>query len=102
LGIWVKNTRARWNELSEDQEAELDNREFVWDAKKALWDEHYRELVEYKSINGGCNVPQKYKGLGRWVNKQRREMITRKPRQRSLVLKRRRNLKLNRWILPLG
>lgn len=41
---------------------------------KSLWGRRYAQLVEFKRVNGHCNVPQRYAAnveLGRWVKDQR-------------------------------
>lgn len=43
--------------------------------KRLCWDDRYKECIEFKSINGHCNIPTDYKankGLGIWVQEQRR------------------------------
>eukprot|EP00978_Attheya_sp_CCMP212_P033988 scaffold140274_cov24-Attheya_sp.AAC.1 len=37
------------------------------------WDERFKELVEFKKINGHAKVPTKVGPLARWVSTQRRE-----------------------------
>ena len=42
------------------------------------WLKRYNELIFYKEMHGHCNVPQKYapnKALGRWVHKQRHDLL---------------------------
>lgn len=38
-----------------------------------IWGERFAELKDYKRIHGHCNVLLELKGLGQWVNKQRRD-----------------------------
>lgn len=43
---------------------------------EALWQQRYKELMQFKIENGHCNVPQKFapnKALGKWVHRQRHE-----------------------------
>eukprot|EP00978_Attheya_sp_CCMP212_P034903 scaffold149115_cov41-Attheya_sp.AAC.2 len=37
------------------------------------WDESFKELVDFKKINGHANVPTRVRPLGRWVSNQRRQ-----------------------------
>ena len=41
--------------------------------RRRSWEESYEGLLEYKDVNGHCNVPQSEKPLGTWVNTQRIE-----------------------------
>lgn len=41
--------------------------------RRASWEERYDALLDYKEIEGHCNVPQSEKPLGTWVNRQRIE-----------------------------
>jgi len=43
---------------------------------EALWQQRYKELVQFRKAQGHCNVPQKFfpnKALGKWVHRQRHE-----------------------------
>lgn len=45
-----------------------------------IWHERLKQLTEYKTKHGNCNVPVQYEAnpqLGRWVNKQRIEYLIR-------------------------
>ncbi|MFM9968427.1 MAG: helicase associated domain-containing protein [Burkholderiales bacterium] len=49
---------------------------FSWDPFDEKWERGNSALVEYKQINGHCNVPQKWKenpSLGKWVSDQRKK-----------------------------
>ena len=62
----------RQNKLSRERITLLTDIGFEFTAsKEERFEEHFRDLVEYKSEFGNCNVPQKHPTLGRWVNKQR-------------------------------
>eukprot|EP00978_Attheya_sp_CCMP212_P008186 scaffold19136_cov53-Attheya_sp.AAC.2 len=39
--------------------------------KHPSWDEKFKELVDFKKINGHMNVPKRSGPLGRWVHTQR-------------------------------
>jgi hypothetical protein len=48
---------------------------FVWSIRHD-WQKHYNELLEFKAINGHCNVPARYlpnNRLGIWVTSQRQQ-----------------------------
>ncbi len=54
---------------------------FVWDARKAEWDEMFAALSDYKAIHGDCNVPAAWpenERLGRWVATQRSDKKSRR------------------------
>jgi superfamily II DNA or RNA helicase len=87
LGGWVSKQRAAKN-LSKERRQRLDELEFVWDAREALWEEGFSHLVTYKNREGHCRVPQKHieNGfrLGAWASNQRtnKETMSVKRRQR--------------------
>jgi len=58
----------------------------------SAWADRFSELLEYKKVNGDCNVPQKYPDhpqLGIWVNKQRMEYkLYQEGRKTSMTLER--------------
>ena len=44
---------------------------------KLSWNERYAELVEFRRLNGHCQVPQRYPlnpALGKWVHNQRQAL----------------------------
>lgn len=60
--------------------AQLEEVGFKWSLQKhnttKSWSERFAQLQEYKTINGHCNVPIRYKtnpSLGQWVSTQRQE-----------------------------
>lgn len=64
--------------LRPDRIRKLDSVGFEWVVRKLTWDDNYRHLLHYKSINGHANVPQAYDdpanghpNLGPWVSTQR-------------------------------
>jgi len=76
LGHWVSRQRAAKKEgqLEQKRIEKLNSIGFVWDVKNASWEEMFAQLVEYKTVHGHCNVPNKYPQnpeLGRWVAVQR-------------------------------
>jgi len=88
LGRWVVHQRGRFQALQDNKPTEthdggltperievLNSIGFVWDTVQydldARWQKRFNELVEYKRIQGHCNVPQSQEGLGTWVKMQR-------------------------------
>ena len=49
------------------------------------FDEHFQDLLEFKSQFGHTVVPQHYPGLGRWVKQMRREFKLMKEGKRSTM-----------------
>ena len=46
------------------------------DPSEAAWDGRFRELADYRKVEGHCNVPKRYsenKKLAKWVNTQRQQ-----------------------------
>jgi hypothetical protein len=78
LGTWVNNQRMSFKSksLADVRVTKLNEIGFAWKIKKEdAWMELYNKLVEFKQINGHCNVPQRYQSnpqLGLWVQRQRR------------------------------
>lgn len=79
LAKWIVNQRVarRANKLSAERIALLDKLGFNWNPNHAEWRTRYLDLVEYKRVNGHCNVPQTLsKGglaLASWLSNQRME-----------------------------
>jgi hypothetical protein len=76
LGRWATRQRRakRSGTLSHGQVERLDVLGFHWVPLDQNWESMFRQLVEFKSHNGHCNVPARYAKdpvLGRWVSKQR-------------------------------
>ncbi len=62
--------------MTEDRKRQLEMIGFTWAKRKGdySWNEKFRELEEFKRMNGHVDVPTKYeenKALGRWVSTQR-------------------------------
>eukprot|EP00534_Pseudo-nitzschia_fraudulenta_P004750 CAMPEP_0201134422 /NCGR_PEP_ID=MMETSP0850-20130426/51582_1 /ASSEMBLY_ACC=CAM_ASM_000622 /TAXON_ID=183588 /ORGANISM="Pseudo-nitzschia fraudulenta, Strain WWA7" /LENGTH=541 /DNA_ID=CAMNT_0047405301 /DNA_START=49 /DNA_END=1677 /DNA_ORIENTATION=- len=87
LGVWVANQRRNYKKgtLSAKRQRLLEDIDFVWDAPKAQWDDHFRRLVEYqrqriadgKERSTSTLVPQHYKSdpqLAIWVKEQRQNL----------------------------
>jgi hypothetical protein len=84
LAQWVKRQRYQYklkqegkrSTLSDERVEALENIGFVWDSHRAVWDERFNELIDYKRVNGNCNVPSRYtdnRQLAVWVKRQRRQ-----------------------------
>jgi hypothetical protein len=83
LSNWVRNQRAakRYKRpIMLERAKRLDEIGFVWMLVEPMgWERMFAALVEFKRVNGHCNVPQKsrehksleQKRLGKWVNTQR-------------------------------
>ncbi|GAX11425.1 hypothetical protein FisN_22Lh110 [Fistulifera solaris] len=84
LGIWVNKQRmekkfmddGEKSSMTEDRKRQLEKIGFTWAKRKGdySWNEKFRELEEFKRMNGHVDVPTKYeenKALGRWVSTQR-------------------------------
>mmetsp|Transcript_27244 Transcript_27244/g.40226 ORF Transcript_27244/g.40226 Transcript_27244/m.40226 type:complete len:187 (+) Transcript_27244:72-632(+) len=79
LGHWVNRQRTgkKWNFLEEYQIERLESIGFEWELhpEDALWKKQFQLLVEFKELEGHCNVPYNYevegKQLGHWVQEQR-------------------------------
>jgi len=76
LGYWVSDQRSkrRKGELTEIQIEMLDELNFEWELRltKYTWDENFRQLQEFHTSNGHCNVPTTTSCLGGWVTRQRK------------------------------
>jgi len=86
LGHWVSNQRRARKTLSSGQIRRLERLGFEWVLGQGkmrrqqkvphnkIWDERFKELQEYKQVNGNCNVSaydEDNSKLGKWVNRQR-------------------------------
>jgi hypothetical protein len=79
LEAWVTTQRSRKALLSIDQRTKLDQLGFLWtDSSQDKWNRHwnamYQRLIDYKRINGHCNIPKEWeedRPLARWVGSQR-------------------------------
>jgi len=58
LGTWVIEVRCdrRAGKLSPDRIASLDRLGFVWDPDAADWQEHFQQLLRFRTIYGHPNV----------------------------------------------
>eukprot|EP00978_Attheya_sp_CCMP212_P010375 scaffold25122_cov51-Attheya_sp.AAC.1 len=53
--------------------------------KKRCWDKSFKDMVDFKKINGHTNVPTQFKPLGSWVSNQRRNYRLLKEGKDSLL-----------------
>lgn len=71
---WNSSSSDGPERLTEERMKVLSSIGFVWDVVQAdndaRWKKRFQELIEWKSINGHCNVPQST-DLGKWVKMQR-------------------------------
>lgn len=59
------------NKLSIGRIEKLNNLEFIWDVREAIWNERYQQLKQFKNQYGHCDLPNKAGILGSWVQTQR-------------------------------
>eukprot|EP00978_Attheya_sp_CCMP212_P016568 scaffold43554_cov45-Attheya_sp.AAC.3 len=95
LGRWVKTQRKAFRRLKEGKDSPLTNEKceklesigfvFVCPPSGPPWDERFKELVDFKAINGHTNVPDASGPLGTWVHTQR-QAFRRLKEGRSLPL----------------
>lgn len=79
LANWVTRQRNAPERLSLAQKKQLDALGFAWKAdikraKRARWEQRYRELEAFQREHGHCRIPDQYKAnpsLGSWVSIQR-------------------------------
>ena len=92
LGVWVHTLRKqkrlgelpanriqrlnrRVAELTTQQIQRLDALAFEWNPYTSAWEKMFKALVDFKTANGNCDVPQSWQGssqLWTWVSQQRR------------------------------
>jgi hypothetical protein len=96
LGSWVDRQRSQYqlyqkgqpSQLTQERIKRLDDLGFIWvvgkgksvaraKADATKWDNQFRLLQQYKSVNGNCEVPRSHKvggvTLGTWVSNQRQQ-----------------------------
>ena len=76
MADWVSRQRQlqKCGKLSEGRMRRLDDLGFIWDARKARWEDIFTALVEFKRKHGNCNVPALWREnqqLATWVQGQR-------------------------------
>ena len=83
LAKWVKRQRYQYklrtsqkhSTMTAQRIEALEGIGFIWNPHKAAWEERFNELLEFKRVNGHCNVPCTYDNqrLSSWVQAQRRQ-----------------------------
>jgi superfamily II DNA or RNA helicase len=76
LALWVALQRQfkKLGRVSDENTKLLEKLNFEWDRHDLNWENHFKELVAFKTANGHCGVSAKYPGteeLRIWVTKQR-------------------------------
>lgn len=77
IGHWVNHQRysKKCGQLHPKREEMLNEIGFDWGlARDEVWHERYAQLVEFKNLNGHCDVPYNYsenRDLGTWTIRQR-------------------------------
>jgi len=84
LGLWVKWHRQHYKKrmLSQERIGLLNSIWFEWILREPIrtnlswkldekWKTRYTKLVQYLIEHGNCNVPHRYRTLGKWVGRQR-------------------------------
>ena len=83
LAQWVKRQRYQYKLKQEGKHSTMTDQRvllleelgFIWDSHKAVWEEKFNELLQFKFIHGHCNVPSAFPEnpqLAIWVKGQRR------------------------------
>lgn len=96
LARWVKRQRRQYKLLQERQSSStltpdrlemLNSVGFVWDSHEVNWSEKVAALVNFKRLNGHCNVPSNHsdKRLATWVKCQRRQYKLYKQKKSSAM-----------------
>ena len=59
LGRWVHNQRTKEETISEERRKRLNSIGFTWKVHIFVdWEVRFQALVDYKRVNGNCNVPR--------------------------------------------
>lgn len=85
LGKWVHRQRHEFKKVLQNNKSfltlarieALNAIGFLRGVNQDSWDKRLKELTEFKTKYGHCNVPLRYhpnKSLGQWVSKQRQDM----------------------------
>jgi hypothetical protein len=97
LAVWVKRQRYQYKRkqmkrdstITDERQATLQQKGFVWDSHKAAWIERFEALKLFKKEHGHCTVPSNYsdRPLASWVKCQRRRYkLYTKTGQRSTMI----------------
>ena len=73
LAYWVSRNRRQASSLDPERVQKLNELDFVWSMVDYQWQIRFQELLDYRDEFGDFNVPVKYKTLGQWALKQRRQ-----------------------------
>jgi superfamily II DNA or RNA helicase len=77
LGFWINNLRSscKTNKLSQEKIELLNNLGMEWNPlttiNAELWERKFKELENFKKINGHCNIATDRGELGNWLSKHR-------------------------------
>ncbi len=87
LGQWVNTQRNTKETMPPERKQRLNAVGFVWDARDAVWEEHFAALKKFQAREGNCLVPPghvegNYK-LGSWVYSQRDNEQTMPPERKQ-------------------
>lgn len=86
LGSWVANQRVNQDSIDQDRLKKLNDLGFSWDPHSESWEEGFSHLQAFRKREGHCRVhvghTEKGFQLGRWVSRQRTDIITPDRRQR--------------------
>ena len=82
--------RTNREKMSAERKALLDELGFIWDPRKAAWDEGYEEFRAFEAREGHCRVPGTVKSnsgfrLGQWVSVQRSNRDKMSAERRALL-----------------
>jgi hypothetical protein len=87
--LHLRRKQGQASQLTEDRREKLEQLGFAWQVRnRPEWDHRYKQLIEYKQVQGDCKVPQHYKenrALGKWVAKQREQFKLMKKGQHSFL-----------------
>ncbi len=89
LSSWISSQKNSYKKghLPEWKLELLNRIGFLWEPNETAWNNSYQKLLEFKKINGHCNVSrfdEGYKELGQWVGRQRitKSKLTKKKYQK--------------------
>jgi superfamily II DNA or RNA helicase len=75
IGQWASQQRTNKSKLSEYKINLLNDLKFNWNTYDELWETGFDSLLEFKKVNGNCDVSRDYfqgkHNLGNWVRTQR-------------------------------
>lgn len=79
LGKWVRDQRSQYSllkrnkksSITEERIRDLESIGFSWDPHADNWNDHFNELIQFKTERGHVNVPCSHKRLGGWAKYQR-------------------------------